>query len=212
GAARMYPETDVPPVVVDQGKLQRIRDELPTQPDVKLKQLMNDYNINEKLASQILSSEYVELFERTATETTIAPSFVAATLVETIKGLNRQDIDISNLSEKTLFEVFKLVNSGRAAKEAIPDILSWLTKNSSRLPDEAVKALGFETASQEELEAVVSKAVKENKRLIDKRGDGALGPLMGTLMRELRGKVDAKTLSEILRKKIETVSRNNEST
>lgn len=212
GAARMYPETDVPPVVVDQGKLQRIRDELPTQPDVKLKQLMNDYGINEKLASQILSSEYVELFERTATETTIAPSFVAATLVETIKGLSRQDIHISNLSEKTLFEVLKLVNSGRAAKEAIPDILSWLTKNSSRLPDEAVKALGFETVSQEKLEAVVSKVVKENKRLIDKRGDGALGPLMGTLMKELRGKVDAKTLSEILRKKIESVSTNNEST
>jgi Glu-tRNA(Gln) amidotransferase subunit E-like FAD-binding protein len=34
---------------------------------------------------------------------------------------------------------------------------------------------------------------------------------MGTLMRELRGKVDAKTLSEILRKKIDSFLRNDES-
>jgi len=205
GAARMYPETDVPPVAIDPLRLQRIREGLPPPPDVKLKQLMKDYGLNERLASQVLSSEYGDLFEKAAKEKKIQPSFIAATLVETTKNLRRQGIEVTNIPEETIYEIFKVVDSGQVAKEAIPDILSWLAKNPSKSPSEALKALGLETISPEELDAVVSKVVEENKKLIEERGAGALGPLMGTLMRELRGRVDARTLSEILRRRIESM-------
>lgn len=206
GAARMYPETDVPPVVIDPLRLQRIRERLPPPPEVKLAQLMKDYDLNESLASQILSSEYADLFERAAEDTSISPSFLAATLVETTKSLRRQGIDVSNLSEATIYEVFRVVNAGRAAKEAIPDMLAWLAKNPSKSVGEALRSLGLGTVSGDELEAIVARVVGENRKLIDERGVGALGPLMGILMRELRGRVDARTLSEILRKRIESIS------
>jgi len=201
----MYPETDVPPVAIDPLRLQRIREGLPPPPDVKLKQLMKDYGLNERLASQVLSSEYGDLFEKAAKEKKIQPPFIAATLVETTKNLRRQGIEVTNIPEETIYEIFKVVDSGQAAKEAIPDILAWLAKNPSKFPSEALKALGLETISPEELDAVVSKVVEENKKLIEERGAGALGPLMGTLMRELRGRVDARTLSEILRRRIESM-------
>jgi glutamyl-tRNA(Gln) amidotransferase subunit E len=206
GAARMYPETDVPPVVIEPLRLQRIRERLPPPPEAKLEQLIKDYNLNETLASQILSSEYLDLFERTAKCMAIPPSFLAATLVETMKSLRRQGVEVSNLSETTIYDIFKIVDSGQAAKEAIPDILSWLAKNPSKTTGEALRSLGLETVSREELEALVSEVVEENRKLIDDRGISALGPLMGTLMRELRGRVDAKTVSELLRRRIESMS------
>jgi len=55
GAARMYPETDVPPVVIDSNRLQQVTNELPPSPEIKLMELIKKYNLNEKLASQILS-------------------------------------------------------------------------------------------------------------------------------------------------------------
>lgn len=206
GAARMYPETDVPPVVIDPHRLQRIRERLPPPPEVKLGQLMKDYDLNERVASQILSSEYTDLFERAAKDTTISPSFLAATLVETTKSLRREGVEVSNLTEETIYDVFKVVDSGQAAKEVIPDILTWLARNPSKPVQEALRSLGLETLSQEELEAVVARVVEENKKLIDERGASALSPLMGTLMRELRGKVDAKRLSELLQRRIKSMS------
>lgn len=208
GAARMYPETDVPPVAIDPLRLQRIREMLPPNPDVKLNQLIRDYDLNETLASQVLSSDYVELFERAAKDTNIAPSFLAATLVETMKSLSRQGVEVSELAEATIFEVFKIVDSGRAAKEAVPDILSWLAKN-RKTPNEAIKALGLENIPKETLEVMIARVVEENRKLIEERGTSAMGPLMGTLMRELRGKVDARTLSELLSKKIESILKQN---
>ncbi|MCJ7609644.1 GatB/YqeY domain-containing protein, partial [Candidatus Bathyarchaeota archaeon] len=96
--------------------------------------------------------------------------------------------------------------SGRVGKEAVSDILSWLAKNPSKTFDDAFGQLGLGTVSREELETIVAWVINENTSLVQERGIGALGPLMGTLMRELRGKADAKTMSELLRKRIESMS------
>ena len=201
----MYPETDVPPVVVDQTRLDRIRDTLPLSPDLRLAQLMKEYDLNETLASQLLSSEFTELFERIQHETRIPSSFSAATLVETMKSLRRQGFDVSNISDSTLFEVFTTVDSGKMAKEAIPDILAWLAKNPEKTVVDGQKALGLETISKEELEISVAKVIEDNREMVRERRIGALGPLMGTLMKEYRGKVDAKILSDMLRMHIERI-------
>jgi glutamyl-tRNA(Gln) amidotransferase subunit E len=205
GAARMYPETDVPPVVVDQTRLDRIRNTLPLSPDLKLAQLMKEYSLNETLASQLLSSEFTDLFEHIQQETHIPSSFSAATLVETMKSLRRQGLDVQNISDSKLFEVFVAVDSGKMAKEAIPDILSWLARNPEKTVLDGLKALGLETVSKEELEIAVAKAIEDNKEMIMERRTGALGPLMGILMKEFRGKVDAKVLSDMLRKHVEQI-------
>jgi glutamyl-tRNA(Gln) amidotransferase subunit E len=207
GAARMYPETDVPPVVIDPDRLRLIKQRQPPSPSSRLKQLLEDYRLNERLASDILYSEYLDLFEKTARETTISPSFLAATLVETLKSLRRQGLEVQRIAEATLFEVFRAIGSGTVGKEAMPDILSWLAKNPSKTFDDAFRQLRLGAVSHEELETTVTRVVDENIGLVQERGIGALGPLMGTLMRELRGKADAKTLSDLLRKRIELVSR-----
>jgi len=206
GAARMYPETDVPPVVISQEQLQMIKERQPPSPDSRLKQLVENYRLNERLASDILYSEYLDLFEKTARETTVSPSFLAATLVETLKSLRRQGLEVQIIAEATLYEVFKAIDSGRVGKEAVSDILSWLAKNPSKTFDDAFGQLGLGTVSREELETIVAWVINENTSLVQERGIGALGPLMGTLMRELRGKADAKTMSELLRKRIESMS------
>jgi glutamyl-tRNA(Gln) amidotransferase subunit E len=45
--------------------------------------------------------------------------------------------------------------------------------------------------------------VKSREKFIRERGQNSLGPLMGIVMKELRGKVDGKIISEILRERIE---------
>lgn len=88
------------------------------------------------------------------------------------------------------------------AKEAIPKVLAWIGKHREGKIRDAVEALGLRTISPVEIEKIVKKIVKENEELIRQRGLSALGPLMGMIMKEYRGKVDAEKVSQILREKL----------
>lgn len=50
---------------------------------------------------------------------------------------------------------------------------------------------------------IVSRLVQERADFVKSKGLGAVGPLMGPLMAEMRGKIDGKQASELLKKEIE---------
>jgi len=199
----MYPETDVPPVQVTEEWLQRLRACLPELPEEKMERLMREYGLNPKLARQVLDSDYTELFEEVARETHVSPTTIAVALTETLKALKREGVEIDKISDEQIKGLFHLVDSGEAAKEALPDILTWLAKHEEATAKEAVEDLGLAMISGEELEAIVENLIKENAGLIKERGKGAFGPLMGMIMKEVRGRVKAEEVDKILRKKLE---------
>jgi glutamyl-tRNA(Gln) amidotransferase subunit E len=202
GAARMYPETDVPPIKITKEHLERLRLQLPEPPEVKIKRLMSSYGINEKLAKQLLDMEYDDLFEVTVKETKVSPTVVAATLTETFKALKREGVKIENLSEEQVIEIFKIVGLEKTSKESIPEIVRWLAEHEGSSPMDAIKGLGLMMISEEELKSLIEEYLDKNRDLIAERKLGALGALMGIIMRDLRGKAKPELVNKILREKL----------
>ena len=52
---------------------------------------------------------------------------------------------------------------------------------------------------------MIKKIVADREEFIAQKQKAALGPLMGVVMQEVRGSVDGKVVSELLRKEIEKV-------
>jgi predicted aldo/keto reductase-like oxidoreductase len=52
-------------------------------------------------------------------------------------------------------------------------------------------------------EVLVGKVVRDREAFVREKGKGAVGPLMGVVMAELKGKLDGKAASELLRKEID---------
>ena len=202
GAARMYPETDVPPVPITLQRLERIRETLPESPETHLARLQAEYNLNTKLASQLQNSKYNSLFERIARETSIPPTFIAATLTETLRSLRRDGIDVDSLSMSSLFTLFSVIDANLVAKEAIPQVLQWMVEHRQLDPHIAIESLGLKLIPLEQLEDVVDAVLNENQNLIMTRQQSAIGPLMGVLMKQYRGQIDAQALSQLLTTKI----------
>lgn len=203
GAARMYPETDVPPIQVKAEYLAKLRSRLPELSEQKMKRLRQDYGLNEKLAKQVLDSEYGPLFEVIVSESTVSATTVAATLTEALKALKREGVAVESVSDGQLRELFKLIGAGGLAKEAIPDVIGWLAKNEDATVSAAVKKLGLGTVNSEELEKIIDEVVADNQKLVKERGAGAFGALMGIVMGKVRGKAKAEVVSELLKKKLE---------
>jgi glutamyl-tRNA(Gln) amidotransferase subunit E len=202
GAARMYPETDIPPVQITREKMDRIRAHLPELPEKKFERLQKEYKLNDKLAGQVLNSEYSELFETIVKESHVSPTTIAAFITETLKALKRDAVPVERITDNQLRDIFKLIDEGKLTKEALPDVVTWLCKNEDKTIQEAVEALGLQSISHDNLEKLIGKIVEDNKDLVKKRGEGSFGALMGLAMNDLRGKADAAIVSKILKEKI----------
>jgi len=205
GAARMYPETDVPPTRVEEDYLVVLRSRLPEFPEQKMKRLMTDYMLNEKLAKQVLDSEYGQLFEVIVGESRVPATTVAATLTETLKALKREGVAVENVSDEQFRSLFKLLGDSGFVKEAIPDVLGWLAENENGTVAQAIEKLGLGTLGSEELERIVGDVVRGNRKLIEERGSDAFGALMGIVMGKVRGKARAEMVSDLLRKRLKDV-------
>jgi glutamyl-tRNA(Gln) amidotransferase subunit E len=202
GAARMYPETDIPPVQITREKMDRIRAHLPELPEKKFERLQKEYKLNDKLAGQVLNSEYSELFETIVKESRVSPTTIAAFITETLKALKRDAVPVERITDNQLRDIFKLIDEGKLTKEALPDVATWLCKNEDKTIQEAAEALGLQSISHDNLDKMIGKIVEDNKDLVKKRGEGSFGALMGLAMNDLRGKADAAIVSKILKEKI----------
>lgn len=203
GAARMYPETDIPPIQIAEDYVRRVSLRLPELPEQKLEQLTKTYKLNQKLAKQILDSEYGELFETIVKESNISPTTVAAFMTETAKALKRDGVRVEKVSDNQIREVFRAVGSGRLTKEAVPEIVSWLSQHENSTVDNAINMIGLKMLSGEELEKIVDSAIERNRTLIQERRENAFGPLIGLVMKEVRGKANAASVSELVKKRLE---------
>ena len=202
GASRMYPETDVPPVGISQQRLAQIRAGLPPPREVVMQQLLTKYHLNSKLASQLIESDYLNVFKHVCSEQGIAPSFVATVLTENLKSLGREGVPVSELTPKHLESVFSAVRAGTVAKEAAPSILAWLSKNSSRTVEDAIQELGMHMLSEHELLRIIDKIIEFNADLIKEKGEGAYGKIMGLVMSEVRGSADPAEVTRVIRTRI----------
>ena len=202
GAARMYPETDIPPIQIAEQYLKQLSFRLPEMPKQKLERLMKEYKLNRKLARQILNSEYDELFEIIAKESKVTPTTVAAFLTETLKALKRDGVKVEKVSENQIREVFSKVSVGELAKEAIPDVIIWLSKHENKSVKEAISTLGFRVISEDELKTFIKKVVEDNASLIQEQPENSFAILMGIIMKKLRGKVDAALVSKLLKERL----------
>ena len=207
GAARMYPETDIPPMQITEEHVKQISLQLPELPEQKLQRLIKEYELNDKLARQILNSEYGELFEVVVKESRVSATTVAAFMTETMKALKRDGVPVERITEAQIRDIFKHVASGQVAKEAVSEIVAWLAQHEGSTVVEAVDSSGLKMLSKEELDKTVENVIQTHRRLIEERGLDAYGALIGLVMKEVRGRANAALVTELVKQRLENAKR-----
>lgn len=197
GAARMYPETDVKPSKITQEKISELISVLPDMPEVKLGKFRKQYELNEKLATQVLDSNYQEVFEELS-EAGLSTTLLAVTLTEDLTKVRRDGVPVDNLTPDAIKDTFALVKEGTVVKESVVDILVYLAKNPSHGVDQAVKMLGLEMMGDDEVKALVESTVAEKEAMVKECGMKAMGPLMGIIMGKVRGKASPQQVNKLL--------------
>lgn len=207
GAARMYPETDIPPVEVTSELLEEAEKLVPEAPHKKLEKFIKQHKLSKQLAQQVIRSIHLAFYEELVEKygDKVPPTIIASTLVSTLKALRGEGVPVENLEEHHIEETIKAIAEGKASKEAIPEILTYLARNPRETVERAIKKLGITTLTTEQVEEIIDKIIQESIQLIRQRREKAMGPIMGKAMSKLRGKVDGKTVAQIVSKKIKEI-------
>ncbi|QIB79939.1 Glu-tRNA(Gln) amidotransferase subunit GatE [Haloferax volcanii] len=197
GAARMYPETDVPPVDLDPSDV-----ETPELLTEKVDRYQAEFGLDAGLAEQVAYGRTMPLFEE-AVDAGIDATFAAGLLESTLTELRRDDVAVSELTDVHLLAVMQLVEDGDLAKEGVNDVLATIAEDPSLTAEEAVEEAGLSGVSEEEVREAIAEVVERNADQVEQQGMGAFSALMGEAMGALRGKADGGVVSDVLREEIQ---------
>ena len=202
GAARMYPETDIPPVIISNDELENAKKNIPKSWDESLLELQKKYELNPQLSEQIFDSRYIELFEKIVGKIKINPTFVASILCSSITNLERSGLNSKLLKNEDIEKSFQLLDSGDIAKESIEIIFESIMAGKSQSTLDAMKNSSIEAVKESDVEEIIKKIVENNQEIIKNQKERAIRPLMGIAMKELRGKASGELVNNLLLKNI----------
>lgn len=193
GAARMYPETDLPLLKVGKRFIDEVKKSLP-KVSGELKEELKDYGLHEELIKLILQSGKIDEFKELVSVRK-NPELVAKMLVLYPRELaSKKKIDIekteSVLHKDVLVSMLEALNNGEINENQIREVMERILDGKS-----IKEALKFEKQDMNVVEERVMKLIKENPGL-------SANAYMGLLMKEpeFRGKVNPKELMEIIKK------------
>ncbi len=179
GAARIYPETDVPHVKISKELLaSAVVGEKSSDKAAKLEKL----GLNAQLAARLASSREFALFEKIHSKTHADATVIASVLLETLTSLRREGIAVEKISESQLEGLFKLFASGEIVKSALSEALKHMA-SSGKSVDAMLKENNLRKFTDAELDALVKS-----------------GKPFAEIMREHRLRVDPAELQKKLKR------------
>ncbi|MFQ5406722.1 MAG: Glu-tRNA(Gln) amidotransferase subunit GatE, partial [Candidatus Micrarchaeia archaeon] len=185
GGARMYPETDLPRVVIARERIELLENNLPLSLEEKEGKLV-DLGLSRELAGRMARSSQLALFEELLASKA-EPSFVAGVLLESFTSLRRKGVNVEGVSRESLRELFDFFAKGVIAKAGVEDALVGLAKGHSLR--HVVELKGLRKLSVKELKSEVAELKK--KGVDEKR-------LFSEAMRLFRTRADAGDVKEAL--------------
>ncbi|HID72631.1 TPA: hypothetical protein EYP38_01705, partial [Candidatus Micrarchaeota archaeon] len=179
GRARMYPETDVPPIQITPELIKSTREAMGESLEDKEKKLAK--MLNPEMAKKMIRSRHLRLFEELVKGGADA-KLAAVTIEDTIVSLRREGVEFSDI-RKALRDLFSEYSKGTFAKAAVPDILKHMAKGASA--ESVVKVYRLQKLGGKDLERIAEEE----------------GYDMKAIMRKYRLQVDPAELSAVIAKK-----------
>ena len=189
GGARMYPETDIPPLAISSDHWNNVLNNLPMTQAERLERLSN-FEISDDQVKQLLSRELDDDF---VSHSDGLPQKAWATMLLENEG----DIGLMAL-------VLATKEEGHVTREGMSALIQEFAGQNPSMDQLSSKAkeLGLKPADAGDLAAIVEKVVNDRLDFVKERGMGAMGPLMGVVMKECGGAADGKQVSALLREAI----------
>jgi len=194
GSARMYPETDIPSIRVEDEEVEEIDENLPRTLEEREKEYKEE--IGGELASQIVGSEKLGLFEKFKEnyDSRLVANFFTNTLAQLEK-----EYRVKSLGEQDFRAIFEGLKSEDIAKDDIEEVVDRVA--SGEKTEEVIEDIAEKKASEGDIREEVREVLDEKSDMVEEQGMHSQGALMGVIMARVEASGDQ--VSEILQKELQ---------
>lgn len=202
-ANRMYLETDIPLFKITDEIVEPIKNNLPELPDVKKERIIKEYNLSEDLANQLVKRLEADVFEEILSDVDVNPTPVASLLAYDLREIKREGYDISILTTQHFKDLFQLLADGKIAKDSVTKLATAIIESPEEDVTTIAESNNLTLLSEDEVCEIIANIVAKNENMVKERQMGAMGPLMGMSMKELKGKADGSLVNKIVKEEIQ---------
>ena len=205
---RYFPEPDLPPLVVDDARIERVRATMPELPDARRQRFVAQYAIPEYDAGVLTQSaglaDYFEAVAAAAGNAKAASNWVMGELLRTMNERG-QDVTVQPLTAARLAGLIRLIDRGAISSSIAKDVFAKMY-DSGRSADEIVAAEGLSQIDDESaLLEIIRGVMAANADAVAQYRSGktqTFGFLVGQVMKASKGKANPKLASEMLKKQL----------
>jgi aspartyl-tRNA(Asn)/glutamyl-tRNA(Gln) amidotransferase subunit B len=210
----IFPDPDLPPLVVDDAWIARIQASLPELPDAMRVRFTSQYGVNAYEAAALTASrEVARYFEDAVSASPGAPKLAATWIMgELSAALNRDEIDIaaSPVTPAALAGLLARIQDGTISGKIAKDVFDAMWAREA-IGDDAADAIierkGLRQISDEAaIEKIVDDVLAANTAIVAEVRAGkekAFNSLVGQVMKASKGKANPAQVNAILKRKLE---------
>ena len=211
---RYFPEPDLPPLVLEQGWVDRLSKGLPELPHARVVRFMHQYGLNEYNAWRLTTDrELADYFEQVVDPASsdgavVDPKLVANWILGDLFSLmNQAGLTIDNLkvAPGSLSELVRMVSDGEINQSSAREVLAEMF-SSGRSAADIVEARGLKQVSDESfISNLVRQALSENPREVASYKAGKVGIanfLFGQVMKKAAGKANPQVVRAELERQL----------
>jgi len=184
GEARMYPETDLEPVVISKEFLEEVKRNLPEHPKKILKRY-EEWGIHRGVGEKLILSGKFKRFEKLVEKYEVRPTIVADLLLSLEHLLKKFELE---LKDEWLEKALKAIEEGKITKNLVPEFIYAISKG---------KEEEFLEELSQDLGEVIEEVLRENQELVSQ---GRIEKLVGLVLRKVRA--NPKVVYEIIKGRI----------
>ncbi len=206
---RYFPEPDLPPVVVDDAMLKKIKNTLPELPVARYQRLMADYGLSAYQA-EIITTErsLADFFEETLHHYSQPQKVANWLLGDVLKVINldAKEIDDTLFTPIHLAELLDLIDGEQISGPTAKEILEECFKD-GKMPAVIMEEKGLgQISDTDELAKVVAVVLEENQLAIKDYHEGnkkVITYLMGNVMKITGGKANPQLVTAMLKERLD---------
>jgi aspartyl-tRNA(Asn)/glutamyl-tRNA(Gln) amidotransferase subunit B len=200
---RFISDPDLPAIIIEKSKIDKIASGIPETPQEKLKKLISKYKIEDKYAKILIKNiDIAEFFEEIIEKTNpkLASQWITMELMSVL-NYNKKEFEDVEIKPEHFIELLKLIENKKITELKAKEILrSWKEKSSSPSKEAESNA---KISSEDELEKACKEIIKENSTAVNDYKKGrkeSLNFLIGKVMQKTNKRADFSIVKSVLEK------------